>query len=216
MCSEEWEATYLKFIRIVVNPKKFSKILRQWDIEPRAKILDLCCGTGGSIKVFRKAGYHNVYGLDISLNLLGRVKQGIPVLLADANACPIKNEAFDVVVIHKALHHFLDHHRLLAEIKRILKPDGIFCFIEPRKTWFRKLYHVALLSPFAELFPPLLRMRHAALIEEGKTYFKWLDNTDEFFDLLENRFSFTTESRRDDFMHHIVKCRSQKNSDSPL
>ncbi|MEI6125888.1 MAG: class I SAM-dependent methyltransferase [Pseudomonadota bacterium] len=216
MCSEKWENTYLRLIRIVTNPKKFSKTLKKWKLQQDSRILDLCCGNGGSLEVFKKAGYRNLYGLDLSPNLLSRVKKGVPLILADANICPIQNNAFDVVIIHKALHHFLDHRLLLTEIKRILKPEGFFCFIEPRKTWFRKLYHLVLFSPFIEIFPPLLSMRNAALIEEGETYFSWLDNSHQFFHMLESGFAFATESRKDDLIHHIVKCRSIAKSEASL
>lgn len=207
MCSEEWESTYLKLVRVVTNPKKFSKVLHAWHIDQNARILDLCCGSGGSLEVFLKAGYRRLYGLDISYNLLSRIRNGLPLVLADANACPIGSGVFDVVVIHKALHHFLDHRLLLGEIKRVLKPDGLFCFIEPRKTWFRKLYHLVLLSPFVEIFPSLLNVRKAALIEEGETYFRWLDNAQRFINILEKDHAFTMVSRTDDLLHHIVQCR---------
>ncbi|MCX8042602.1 MAG: class I SAM-dependent methyltransferase [Desulfobacterota bacterium] len=208
MCSDEWEATYLRFIRVVANPKKFARVLQKWQLNPNARILDLCCGNGSGLDVFWNAGFRNVYGLDISRNFLRRVRKDVPVVLADAQACPIRSGSFDVVIIHKALHHFFDHAPVLAEVKRMLKPDGFFCFIEPRKTWFRTLYHIVLMSPVAELFPPLARMRQAALIEEGPTYFTWLDNADAFFTMLEQQFSFVVESRTDDIMHHIVKCRN--------
>ena len=209
MCSDDWERTYLKLVRVVTNPKKFARVLRAWHIDQTATILDLCCGSGGSFDVFLRAGYRNLYGLDISYNLLSRSGNGVPLVLADANACPIKSSVFDVVIIHKALHHFLDHRQLLDEIKRILKPGGLFCFIEPRKTWFRTLYHLALFSPFVDFIPPLLNVRKAALIEEGETYFRWLDNAPLFLRMLEERYAFATISRRDDMLHHIVQCRKR-------
>lgn len=208
MCSEEWEKTYLKLVRFVTNPKKFAKVLGAWNIDRNARILDLCCGSGGSFEVFLKAGYRNLYGLDISHNLLTRIKNGVPLIVADATACPLKADSFDAVVIHKALHHFLDHRPLLSEIKRLLKPDGLFCFIEPRKTWFRKLYHFILFSPFTDVIPPLVSVRNAALIEEGATYFRWLETSTEFLAMLEKTYGFATESRTDDLLHHIVKCRN--------
>jgi len=207
MCSEEWENTYLRLVKIVTNPYKFSRALKAWNLKRDAKILDLCCGSGGTLKVFRDAGYANLFGLDISFNLLSHAGIPSPLVRGDANNCPLKRSVFDVVIIHKALHHFLDHAPLLKEIKRILKPEGCFCFIEPRKSWFRDLYHVVLFSPFIEIFPPLLNMRNAALVEEGETYFSWLDNSSDFFSLLEETFDFATESRKDDLIHHIVKCR---------
>ncbi len=208
ICSEEWEQTYLRLVRIVTNPGKFAKVMKKWNLHHDSRILDLCCGNGGTLDVFRRAGYRNLTGLDVSNNLLKRAKNNIPLVQADANHCPFREDIFDAIIIHKALHHFLDLDPLITEVKRLLKPEGYFCFIEPRKTWFRDLYHVVLLSPLVNIIPPLVQLRNAALIEEGETYFKWLDNSHVFFNMLEKRFHFSTVHKIEDLCHYIVKCKS--------
>ena len=204
----EWEKTYLKFSQIVANPKKLEKALKSWNMDRRSKILDMCCGSGGYFYTFEKAGYQNIFGLDFSHNLLAHVKDPVTLIQADALSCPIKENSFDAVFINKALHHFHEYGPLMKEIKKMLKPGGYFCFIEPRSTWFRRLYHCVLQSPIIKFFPPLEKYREAALVTEGETYFKWLEVSQRFFRDLESKYGFTIESLKGDLLHYVVKCKN--------
>ncbi len=209
MSWQEWENTYLRLEWLVANPRKFQKILKEWDLDKSAKILDLCCGNGGCFNVFLKEDYAFLCGLDISRHLLANVRVPVPLIQGDVYACPIKTNAIDVVFINKALHHFLDHTCILSEIKRIVKPQGYFCLIEPRRTWFRDLYHVVCLSPLADIFP-FFRSLKRAVLEEGDTYFPWLENAEKFMKILRNDFDFTILSNDRDLRDYIVKCRNNK------
>ena len=206
----EWQNTYLNLTWMVANPKKFAKYLKSWNLDKNSVILDLCCGNGGCFQVFNDADYKKVFGLDISSNLLSNVKTNVPLMQGDVFQCPVKDNAVDVVFINKALHHFLDFAPLLSEIKRVLKPNGVFCFVEPRSTWFRNLYHAVFLSPFADIWAPLKRFKYACLIAEADTYFPWLKNAHTFFKMLEEKFDFTIESNNKNLAHYVVKCKNGK------
>lgn len=208
--NEEWEETYLNLTWLVANPKKFKKVLKSWNLNKDSRILDLCCGNGGCFQVFSNTGYNKVFGLDISSNLLSRVESSVPLIRGNVFQCPIKDNVIDVVFMNKALHHFLDFTSLLSEIKRVLKPNGLFCFVEPRSTWFRSLYHAVFLSPFVDIYPPLKRYKYASLIAEAETYFPWLRNSHTFFKMLEEKFDFTIESNEENLAHYVVKCKSNK------
>jgi ubiquinone/menaquinone biosynthesis C-methylase UbiE len=210
MQCKDWEETYLKFSWLVVNPKKLSRVLKEWNLDRDAKILDLCCGSGGCFPVFRKENYNNLFGLDLSSNLLSRADSGVPLIQGDAFHCPIKDNTFDVVFINKALHHFLDHTALLKEVKRILKPQGYLCFIEPRSTWFRNIYHAVFFFPLIDIVPPLKEFKRASLVEEAGTYFPWLSNTPNFFRKLEGKHGFSIELKKKDLSHYVIKCKNNK------
>lgn len=194
---------------IVTNPGKLARVLKSWDMERDARLIDLCCGNGESFQVFSKAQYNYLWGIDNSFNLLTSVKTRVPLVQGDARQCPIKDNSFDVVFINKALHHFSNHTALLTEIKRILKPGGYFCFIEPRSTWLRRLFHAVLLSPLIEIFPPFRDLKKALTIE-SETYFFWLNNARSFFTMREETFRFRIESLNKDLLHYAVKCRNYK------
>lgn len=48
--------------------------------------------------------------------------------LADAQALPFEDESFDMVVCQFGVMFFTDRPRAYAEIRRVLKPDGVFLF----------------------------------------------------------------------------------------
>jgi len=58
---------------------------------------------------------------------------------------PFKDESFDIVTSQAALHH-LNADLALAEIKRVLKPDGLAVFLEP-------LYNSKMLYKVRQLIP---------------------------------------------------------------
>ena len=73
----------------------------------------------------------------------------------------------------------------MAEIRRVLRPGGIFCFAEPRASYFRSLVDAITLSPLARL-SKTLRYRRIILLEEMEDYQQWLAGQDGLFGLLES------------------------------
>lgn len=103
-------------------------------LEP-ARILDLGCGTGNCTadlkKAFRKA---QVLGLDISGAMLdeARRKAGLRrrfrLLRADMSRLPLSNQSVDMVFANLSTFWAPDPESLFAEIRRILRPEGMFLF----------------------------------------------------------------------------------------
>nr|MCR5499031.1 class I SAM-dependent methyltransferase [Acetatifactor sp.] len=55
----------------------------------------------------------------------GMVPSNLTYEWADAQNLPYENESFDVVIIANALHVIPDPVRVLKEIRRVLRPDGV-------------------------------------------------------------------------------------------
>lgn len=92
------------------------------------KILDVACGTGVLSRRLEEQGF-SVVGLDFSLQSLRRLKEtagAIPLIQADAASLPFGSACFDVVTCLGAWRHFPDPERVLHEICRVLRPDGLF------------------------------------------------------------------------------------------
>jgi ubiquinone/menaquinone biosynthesis C-methylase UbiE len=104
---------------------------------PGARAVDLGCGTGVMLdKLGRR--YEQVLGIDISAEMLegydlSDLRAGLRVglLRADMAALPLATGSCDVVVCRSALHHMEDEAGVLAEIARILAPDGRLLMGEP-------------------------------------------------------------------------------------
>ena len=103
-------------------------------LEP-ARILDLGCGTGSGAaalkKSFRKA---RILALDISATMLAeaRRKAGLRRLFrlvrADMSRLPLSNQSVDMVFANLSTFWAPDPEALFAEIRRVLRPEGMFLF----------------------------------------------------------------------------------------
>lgn len=103
-------------------------------LEP-TRILDLGCGTGTATallkKSFRKA---QVIGLDLSVSMLSQARQKssltrpLKLLCADMARLPLAQQSFDMVFANLSTFWSADPAALFAEVRRLLRPDGMFLF----------------------------------------------------------------------------------------
>ncbi|HLH09947.1 MAG TPA: methyltransferase domain-containing protein [Terriglobales bacterium] len=111
-------------------------IVRQADVHPNMQVLDVACGSGEpAISIAAQMnGTGQVVGTDISTEPLAvardRAQQrGLTNLQfqeADVAKLPLANESFDRVTCRLGLMYFADVPRSLAEIRRVLRPEGRF------------------------------------------------------------------------------------------
>lgn len=95
----------------------------------KGKCLDLGCGIGQYSKQLIKYGY-SVVSADISDIALNKVKEfnRNVVKLDMREKLPFSDSEFDIVFANLSIHYFSDEDtkKLLLEIKRILKEEGLF------------------------------------------------------------------------------------------
>ena len=99
-------------------------------------VLDIACGTGTlSETILDVAPLARVVGLDIDREQLQlasrhlRAAAGRTAFVeASADALPLKDGSADAAVMGNAIHNLPDARRLLAEIRRVLRPKGFFSF----------------------------------------------------------------------------------------
>jgi len=96
--------------------------------------LDLCCGGGQATQYLVKGG-GSVTGLDASPKALARAKLAVPeatYVQGLAEALPFGDRQFDLVHTSVALHEMTPTQleQILAEVYRVLKPGGIFTFVD--------------------------------------------------------------------------------------
>jgi SAM-dependent methyltransferase len=114
-----------------------TKILKTLHLSPDASVLDMGSGTGFMIEVWRRAGFRNVQGCDLTLVAVERLRDRFPgqrFLTVDISApeATYSNE-FDVVSANDVLFHITDdgaYRQALANISRALRPGGYFIFSE--------------------------------------------------------------------------------------
>ena len=94
------------------------------------KILDMGCGTGLYARILKQRGAH-VYGIDISEGMLAIARREVPgVVFVQGNAekLPYNNKSFDIVLAALMLEYFPSWENVFKEVRRVLKPRGIFIF----------------------------------------------------------------------------------------
>jgi len=105
--------------------------LRQKCGQRPLRILDLGCGPGNTLRRLSSEGH--VYGFDYSLDALAFARsKGIQrVFSGESTALPVASATFDCVIALDVLEHVDDDGGALAEIARVLRPGGVFCFTVP-------------------------------------------------------------------------------------
>ncbi|MEK7449573.1 MAG: class I SAM-dependent methyltransferase [Planctomycetota bacterium] len=145
----EKSANWIKNHRLLALHKKFTFLpvfqVRQKDEKKRPVVLELCCGTGVVGGSFLNSA-RMVVGLDLSPEMLQRAKKRLSCCVnSNATRLPFKSATFDIIVCRQALH-FLDLHRLVHEIKRVIRRGGrivlsqIVPFNEKDESWLRKIH----------------------------------------------------------------------------
>jgi ubiquinone/menaquinone biosynthesis C-methylase UbiE len=105
----------------------------------RRRLLDIGCGAGFIFDVAHDL-FEKLDGIDITADMLARVgiRPNIAVHLAAAEALPFPAGVFDLVTSNGVLHHIEDVGQALAEIRRVLRPGGIFYADEIPSAHFRE------------------------------------------------------------------------------
>lgn len=104
---------------------------------PQAQLLDMGCGAGHAS--FVAAGnVANVTAYDLSRQMLDVVEQAarekglnnIRTQQGYAEVLPFADAVFDVVISRYSAHHWHDVGQALREVKRVLKPGGVFIMMD--------------------------------------------------------------------------------------
>lgn len=95
-----------------------------------SKILDVGCGYGRTMNELYNSGYRNLVGADIAIEMINRGKREYPYLefVQCTDELAFDDNIFDAVILFGVLCSVVTddaHIKLINEIKRVLKPNGI-------------------------------------------------------------------------------------------
>jgi SAM-dependent methyltransferase len=101
-------------------------LFRRYVGGPGRRVLDLGCRDGALTQAYVEG--NDIVGVDADREALDEAgKLGIETRWADLDqALEFADASFDVVVAGELLEHLRDPERLVAEIRRVLRPDGTF------------------------------------------------------------------------------------------
>jgi ubiquinone/menaquinone biosynthesis C-methylase UbiE len=121
------------FFRYIEN-KRIKKLIDAAKIAETDKILEVGCGAGHILEQIHKG---KLFGIDISDIQIQRAKErlGNKVVLikSPGEKIPYADKYFDKLLCSEVIEHVLDPAPLLAEMKRVLKDDGILSLSIPNE-----------------------------------------------------------------------------------
>ena len=115
-------------------------------------ILDIATGTGDLAILMAQTSAKKIIGLDISAGMLEvgvkkiaekKLSNTIEMVLGDSEKMPFEDNYFDAITVAFGVRNFENLEKGLAEILRVLKPNGVFVILEtsvPDKTPYKQGY----------------------------------------------------------------------------
>jgi len=107
-------------------------------------LLDFGCGEGECLDQFRKAGFLT-FGCDITFpdepnSRLGSYLENgdIRKIRETPYRIPFEDNSFDIIFSNQVFEHVMDYDTVLAELRRILKPNGVGVHIFPGRWKMRE------------------------------------------------------------------------------
>jgi SAM-dependent methyltransferase len=140
---------------VPIHPKHlvdFGQLYYLPHLKPTDRVLDLGCHAGEH--AFKAAPHvKQVIGVDINLLAHGRCPRNVKFLTGDLEKkLPFASHQFTKVFFFAVLEHIRRRDQLLAEINRVLTPDGqLFISVPNKNTAWKKLQRSVGLSGFSDL-----------------------------------------------------------------
>lgn len=98
-------------------------------------VLDLGCNTGYGSNIISKS-CKTIIGVDVSENAINSAinnfsQGGIEFKVVNGKALPFQDNQFDMIVSFQVIEHIVDCSNFIAELKRVLSPEGFVVFTTP-------------------------------------------------------------------------------------
>jgi ubiquinone/menaquinone biosynthesis C-methylase UbiE len=128
-------SSQIQYWNKVAPEKSFSHPLRaDWlghHLNTDARILDVGCGYGRTLKELAHARFSRCVGLDFSAAMLARCRSEAPaasLIRNDGESLPLQSESVDAVLLFAVLTCIPDSGKqkaLIDEARRVLRPQGL-------------------------------------------------------------------------------------------
>ncbi|MEO0606934.1 MAG: class I SAM-dependent methyltransferase [Pseudomonadota bacterium] len=119
--------------------------LKHLGLSPGDRVLDLGCGEGRHVHGLYILGGLDITGVDLDEPSLEAAAKGLTTLppipdvppshvtfeTGDATQLRFEDDYFDAVICSEVLEHLPDYDAAIAEMRRVLKPDGKLCVSVP-------------------------------------------------------------------------------------
>ena len=132
----------------IMNQRQYKAVLDNINMENGNTILDIGFGNGYLIqKLFKKNNSIKICGIEISPDMIKKASKKFSVLinngklkisLENINKTSFENETFDKICTVNTIYFWDNPEKCFAEIKRIIKSNGIFLNLIYTKEYLEK------------------------------------------------------------------------------
>lgn len=141
-----------RVISFGIDVKWRNKVVKIVAEQQPETVLDIATGTGDLAISLAETNAKKIVGLDISEGMLAVGKEKvtdkklddlIEMVQADSEELPFDDNSFDAITVAFGIRNFENLNKGLSEIRRVLKPNGVFVILEtsvPTKTPFKQGY----------------------------------------------------------------------------
>lgn len=115
---------------------------RGWTLDGKT-VVDLGCGDGQwSIELVQQFPKAKLIGIDYNELRLERYRHHVPgaeTLFGSCMEAPLDDDSADFLMFHQVLEHIPEPEKALAEVRRVLKSDGLLLLSVPNEgTWLKQ------------------------------------------------------------------------------
>jgi SAM-dependent methyltransferase len=107
-----------------ISRRMVAYVIENYGLKPGARVLDVGCGQGGTLELFKAAGLQAT-GIALGDDVAICRQRGLDVLEMDLSFLDFPDATFDLVWCRHALEHTIFPYFVLSELARITKPDGL-------------------------------------------------------------------------------------------
>lgn len=126
-----------------IERRRVEILLEELQLRPGLKVLEVGCGAGNILEQISDCELH---GIDISPYILEKARRrlGVRATIAkgDAEDLPFEDQTFDRVYCSEVLEHVLDPGKVLAEMRRVTKNNGVAVASVPNEDLINRLKEV--------------------------------------------------------------------------
>src|SRR5690349_123834 len=150
------------------------------------EVLDVACGEGYGTALLAARGAKRVTGVDLSAQAVAHARStygSVPHTEFVESSCtrmPFADASFDLVVSFETLEHIEAQREFVAEVARVLRPDGVFLLACPNKLEYSDKRQFANEFHVKELY----REELAALLSARFPALQWYGQRPSFFSVI--------------------------------
>ena len=123
----------LPFLRPLHSRATFTLDVMLHPFVENGSLLEVGCASGMYLDLMRSLGWERVVGVDISAGAIDQAREllGLEAYCGELSDVDFDDESFDAVSMSHTLEHIAEPGAFLAELYRMLKPNGRIAIVVP-------------------------------------------------------------------------------------